>query len=52
MANASMKWNNHITNILQGIEQNGKENRDDEEEMKEQQQEDDDDKLPEIKKRR
>ena len=22
MANASMKWNNHVTNILQGIENN------------------------------
>ena len=26
MANASMKWNNHITNILQGIQNNEKEN--------------------------
>lgn len=32
MANASMKWSNHVHNILQGIEANEKENQYEEDE--------------------
>jgi len=51
MANASMKWNSHVTNILTGITQNTREQHveeDDEEEEEGNEVEDDGNKLPEI----
>jgi len=58
MANASMKWTNHVTNILQNIEANVHENvkvdefdDDDEREDQENETPDHKTKLPEINKR-
>ena len=54
MANASMKWTNHVTNILQNLQQNEKENNVGEENDSENEGEEEDDNygiLPEIKQR-
>lgn len=53
MANASMKWNTHITNILQNIEKNEKANNaiEDQDENMDEEEEDDGQRLPDINKR-
>ncbi len=51
MANASMKWNAHITNILQGIEKNDKLNNMVEDQDEHLEDEEDDDRLPDIGRR-
>lgn len=53
MANASMKWNNHITNILQNLEKNEKASNavEDQEDNFNDEEEDDYQKLPEINRR-
>ena len=53
MANASMKWANHVTNILTNLQNNEKENMkdEDEEEGHGEDKDDQSDKLPAIKKK-